>query len=196
MKENVDASAHRSRLTLELVSPLLAATGFSIPSSYTTFLSPLSSPKLYTDILSSSSSPATPAQPNAVQKAAETPYVVLFKAMKLLAGEGGRGGWEKIQEGWTFEHSKKLMETWSRDSAGLPLTNVHNVRTSTHTFHIPHAGVCHGLAGYFEAHLYGNVNLSIHPDPERTSTDMLSWFPIYFPFRVSTGIQSFEVHYN
>lgn len=68
---------------------------------------------------------------------------------------------------------------------GLPLTNSHNVRSAKLSFHIPHAGVMHGLAGYFEAILYGDVGLSIHPcRKEWVSKDMLSWFPLFFPFRV------------
>lgn len=67
---------------------------------------------------------------------------------------------------------------------GCPLTNSHNTRSSTLTFHIPHAGPLHGLAGYFEAHLYSNVGLSIHPETaHRVSPDMFSWFPIFFPFK-------------
>lgn len=43
----------------------------------------------------------------------------------------------------------------------------------------------HGLAGYFEAILYGDVGLSIHPNSkEQVSKNMLSWFPLFFPFRV------------
>ena len=43
----------------------------------------------------------------------------------------------------------------------------------------------HGLAGYFEAILYGDVGLSIHPyRKEWVSKNMLSWFPLFFPFRV------------
>jgi hypothetical protein len=43
----------------------------------------------------------------------------------------------------------------------------------------------HGLAGYFEAILYGDVGLSIHPHrKDRVSKDMLSWFPLFFPFKV------------
>lgn len=42
-----------------------------------------------------------------------------------------------------------------------------------------------GLAGYFEAVLYGNIGLSIHPHrKEQISKDMLSWFPLFFPFKV------------
>jgi len=39
----------------------------------------------------------------------------------------------------------------------------------------------HGLAGYFESHLFGGVKMSIHPDTH--SEGMFSWFPIYFPIR-------------
>ena len=68
-------------------------------------------------------------------------------------------------------------------SSGLPFTNHHNARSAHLTFHIPRAGICHGFAGYFEATLYGDVTLSIHP--ERAAGDMLSWFPIFFPLMVS-----------
>jgi hypothetical protein len=88
---------------------------------------------------------------------------------------------------------------------GLPLTNSHNARSAKLDFFIPHAGVlqwvlcihdflysvnpqnCSGLAGYFEAVLYGNIGLSIHPHrKDRISKDMLSWFPLFFPFKVSS----------
>ena len=123
------------------------------------------------------------ASKQAIQKAAETPYVVLFQNVGLLAANGGRHNWEQVQESWAFEHRPSAVTALVYDSTGLPLTNGHNVRSATHTFHIPHAGTCHGLAGYFEAHLYGDVAMSIHPDPMRASKDMLSWFPIYFPFK-------------
>ena len=65
------------------------------------------------------------------------------------------------------------------------MTNSHNIRSATLTFRIPHAGVLHGLAGYFEAVLYGEIGLSIHPDRmEHISKDMLSWFPLFFPLKV------------
>lgn len=72
---------------------------------------------------------------------------------------------------------------------GLPLTNSHNVRSAKLSFHIPHSGIMHGLAGYFEAVLYGHVGLSIHPhSKDRVSKDMLSWFPLFFPFKVGVVI--------
>lgn len=45
----------------------------------------------------------------------------------------------------------------------------------------PWLAVCHGFAGYFDAQLYKDVHLSIHP-PTHTP-NMFSWFPIYFPLR-------------
>jgi len=69
---------------------------------------------------------------------------------------------------------------------GIPITNAHNVRSAKLTFHIPHAGVLHGLAGYFEAVLYGEIGLSIHPETkDHISPQMLSWFPLLFPFKVA-----------
>jgi protein arginine N-methyltransferase 5 len=65
------------------------------------------------------------------------------------------------------------------------MTNTHNVRSTSLTFHVPHAGVMHGMAGYFEAVLYPGVELSIHPHrKDISSKDMLSWFPLFFPLRV------------
>lgn len=157
----------------------LKPNGISIPSSYTAFLSPLSSAKLHTEVLNGSNA----ALASAVQKAAETPYVVLFQNVALLAARGGRLNSEQVQESWTFEHRPSAVTPLVYDEQGLPASNGHNIRSAKHTFHIPQAGTCHGLAGYFEAHLYDNVVLSIHPDPVRGSKDMLSWFPIFFPFR-------------
>jgi type II protein arginine methyltransferase len=51
--------------------------------------------------------------------------------------------------------------------------------------------VCHGFAGYFDAQLYGDVTLSIHP-PTHTS-DMFSWFPIFFPLQTPVHLAAGEV---
>lgn len=53
------------------------------------------------------------------------------------------------------------------------------------------AAVCHGFAGYFDAQLYGDVTLSIHP-PTHTS-DMFSWFPIFFPLQTPVHMAAGEV---
>ncbi|MCO5608374.1 hypothetical protein L7F22_062583 [Adiantum nelumboides] len=163
-----------------------AADGISIPRAYTSYLTPISTPKLHSEVLSGNpiASSSGGAQSVAHQtKATETPYVVLLKAFTNLAANGGRGDWAEVQDCWTFEHANEGQVAIALDDDELPLTNSHNVRASTLTFHIPHAGVCHGLGGYFEAHLFGSVTLSIHPDPARATREMMSWFPIFFPFK-------------
>ncbi|KIM68377.1 hypothetical protein SCLCIDRAFT_105837 [Scleroderma citrinum Foug A] len=151
----------------------LKPNGISIPCSYTAYLAPLSSSRLY-----------NAARESRELKGVETPYVVMFQNVNILSGDGGGVGHRcgpKIQECWEFEHPGRDVAV---DEKGLPFTNSHNVRAARRRFHIPHAGVMHGLAGYFEAVLYGDVGLSIHPQrKEHVSKDMLSWFPLFFPLR-------------
>ncbi|KAG5647401.1 hypothetical protein DXG03_000472 [Asterophora parasitica] len=151
----------------------LKPDGISIPSSYTAHLAPLSSSKLFNEARASKD-----------LKSLETPYVVMFQAVNILSAEGGGLSGKcgpQIQECWEFEHPRRDPVLNAR---GLPKTNSHNARSAKLNFYIPHAGVLHGLAGYFEAVLYGNIGLSIHPDrKEQVSKDMLSWFPLFFPFK-------------
>ncbi|WVF70794.1 hypothetical protein IAT40_005588 [Kwoniella sp. CBS 6097] len=159
----------------------LKPSGISIPISYTAHVAPISSSKLFYDVH----------QPTRAAGAAETPYVVMMSQVNLISGEGGgisgRCG-EKVQQCWQFEHPRRDLIL---DATGAPLTNTHNTRSSRHTFHIPHAATLHGLAGYFEAHLYSNVGLSIHPEnAHRVSPDMFSWFPLYFPLKESIYLPS------
>ncbi|KAF8896284.1 PRMT5 arginine-N-methyltransferase-domain-containing protein [Infundibulicybe gibba] len=151
----------------------LKSNGISIPSSYTAHLAPLSSSKLYNE-----------ARTTKDEKSVETPYVVMFQAVNILSGDGGGISGScgpQVQECWEFEHPRRDPVL---DNRGLPLTNSHNARSAKLNFHIPHAGVLHGLAGYFEAVLYDNIGLSIHPHhKDHVSKDMLSWFPLFFPFR-------------
>ncbi|WWC66577.1 uncharacterized protein I206_100480 [Kwoniella pini CBS 10737] len=160
---------------------VLKPTGISIPTSYTAHVAPISSSKLFYDVH----------QPSRPAGATETPYVVMMSQVNLISGDGGgvsgRCG-EKVQQCWQFEHPRRDLIL---DASGAPLTNTHNTRSSRHVFHIPHAATLHGLAGYFEAHLYSNVGLSIHPDnAHRVSPDMFSWFPMYFPLKEALYLPS------
>ncbi|KAF5377338.1 hypothetical protein D9757_008023 [Collybiopsis confluens] len=158
----------------------LKPQGISIPSSYTAHLAPLSSSKLYDE-----------ARAVKDQKSLETPYVVMFQAVNLLSGDGpGLSGLcgPQVQECWEFEHPRRNPVL---NPEGLPPTNSHNTRSAKLRFCIPHAGVLHGLAGYFEAVLYGNIGLSIHPHrKDQISKDMLSWFPLFFPFKEALYLPS------
>ncbi|KAG8954225.1 methyltransferase protein [Tulasnella sp. 424] len=150
---------------LDGANRFLKDDGISIPSSYTAYLEPVSSSRLFKDASNSLND----------VKGAETPYVVMFQAVNELSAEP--------QECWEFQHPR---HNAILDQTGLPLTNSHNTRSAHLTFQIPQAGILHGLAGYFEAVLYGDVGLSIHPDrKDDISPNMLSWFPLFFPLKAS-----------
>lgn len=91
----------------------------------------------------------------------ETPFVVKLHRFTPLAPP---------QSLFTFAHPN-------------PAPVIDNTREGTLTFACtaPVGTVCHGFAGYFDAQLYEDVHLSIHPDTHTPS--MSSWFPIYFPLR-------------
>ena len=146
----------------------LKPDGISIPCSYTSYLAPISSAKLHADIANSTDA-----------KTSEQPYVVAFSSINVLSEAGGRENFAKYAECLHFDHPKQDLVL---DHEGLPLTNHHNARSAHVTFHIPSGGVCHGFAGYFEATLYGDIGISIHP--ERGDSNMLSWFPLFFPLKV------------
>ncbi|SHO78148.1 Similar to S.cerevisiae protein HSL7 (Protein arginine N-methyltransferase) [Malassezia sympodialis ATCC 42132] len=160
--------------------------GISIPSSYIPYIAPITTPKLHASIKAQDTHPHAKwigmGMPATSAKFDE-PFVVMFKSMNLLSDLDEACKWPRVQPCWRFEHTPMDNSGLVCDTNGLPLSNNHNVRSSVNTFFIPHAGVCHGLAGYFEAHLFGNVVLSIFPDKMRASPNMVSWFPMFFPFR-------------
>lgn len=135
-------------------------------------------PKIYADISSRKNDPDAP----------ETPYVVMLQAIEILAEN------EYIHRAWDFHHP--LPANTMSDAAALgggliglgDGGNDHNVRSSRATFKVPRRGVVHGLAGYFESVLFGDIELSTRPDTiDAKSKDMISWFPIFFPLKVRNG---------
>ncbi|WFD45353.1 type II protein arginine methyltransferase [Malassezia psittaci] len=172
----------------------LKPNGISIPSAYAPFLAPVAAANLHAAIGHSSRSSQVQngvgMGTDVTQQTYDAPYVTLLPSANLLAEDEPQTDSSSdedrklaVQPCWRFEHGPMSTSGLVCTSSGLPESNHHNVRASYHTFCIPHAGVCHGLAGFFEAHLYGDVVLSIHPDVHRASQDMVSWFPIFFPFR-------------
>lgn len=147
-----------------------------IPQSYSAHFTPIMAPKIYADIASRKSDP----------DAFETPYVVMLQAIESLAED------EYIHRAWEFTHplSSNILGEAAALGGGLVGLgeggNDHNLRSCKATFKVPKRGVVHGLAGYFESVLYGDVELSTRPDTiNAKSKDMISWFPIFFPIRVS-----------
>jgi protein arginine N-methyltransferase 5 len=171
--------------------------GISIPASYTAHLTPISAPKLHADVVNQTVSNLA---------APETPYVVMLHAIDYLstsqaqAGSGKPGLANNVRSSVAtapFETSTPFVQTaWSfshpnRDIPPQPpstsmISNSHNVRRTRLAFPVPNRGVCHGLGGYFETVLYRDVELSTNPvTMDSKSANMISWFPIYFPLKVT-----------
>ncbi|WFD30613.1 type II protein arginine methyltransferase [Malassezia sp. CBS 17886] len=173
----------------------LKPNGISIPSSYLSYMAPVSAPLLHAAICARQrgaphGAPLPAAAPSVGMGAAssapttfDAPYVVRLESASRLSRAPADGTRAPVQPCWRFEHTPMESSGLVCGAGGLPTTNSHNARTASNTFYVPYGGMCDGLAGYFEAHLFGNVILSIFPDKARASADMVSWFPIYFPFR-------------
>ncbi|KAJ5246252.1 hypothetical protein N7468_001235 [Penicillium chermesinum] len=177
--------------------------GISIPASYSAHLTPISAPKLHADIsLQSVSNPTAP----------ETPYVVMLHAVDYLSSRNppsevdpaaqnnaNRSSMPSgttpatefatpfVQTAWSFSHPNPNIP--SQPQSQSTVSNSHNVRQTRLEFPVRHRGVCHGIAGYFETVLYGDVELSTNPvTMDAKSASMISWFPIYFPLKTPLNV--------
>lgn len=112
---------------------LLAPHGICIPSSYTSFMQPVTAAKLWND-----------ARAYKDLEHMETPYVAKLHRVSLLAS---------TQPVFTFAHPTK---------GDLPPNNARHACLHFERRNAP-AALCHGFAGYFEAVLFGDVTLSTHP---------------------------------
>ncbi|KAI9269072.1 PRMT5 arginine-N-methyltransferase-domain-containing protein [Phascolomyces articulosus] len=147
---------------LDGAQKFLKEDGISIPASYTAYVAPLASSKLYNEVA---------AYKDLVHF--ETPYVVMFQQVFELA---------KSKPVWTFVHPNKAFKEEEE-----PENNSHNTRYSQTQFQIADQDmIMHGIAGYFESVLYKDVMISIHPDTH--SPGMFSWFPIFFPLRTPVQV--------
>lgn len=188
--------------------------GISIPSSYTAYLSPIAAPKLHADILTQSASNANAAETpyvvmlNAIDHLSTTnsPGTIEPSQSDVRRAPSSSPTSPLIMAAWSFTHpNQTLPSIHSPDCSAVPSTlpthpsnpasstasthspmmNNHNARACSLTYPIPNRGTCHGLAGYFECVLYGNVELSTNPNSmDVKSPSMISWFPIYFPLKV------------
>lgn len=92
------------------------------------------------------------------EKYYETPFVVYMKKV-----------WRQHEplKVWQFHHPHPQNERMSRES--------------TTEFLFKESTTIHGMAGYFTSNLVKDVMLSTNPSNH--SFAMLSWFPLYFPFK-------------
>jgi protein arginine N-methyltransferase 5 len=152
---------------LDGAQKFLKSTGISIPCEYTSYVSPISSSKLYNEVKHYDDLAHF-----------ETAYVVKIHNANLLA---------ESQPCFTFVHPNVEHPAYRQSSFvhGAKLTNkgVDNSRYARLVFDIPTNTTLHGFAGYFDCKLYEDVHISINP--ASFSTGMFSWFPLLFPVRVS-----------
>jgi len=138
---------------LDGAQKFLKPDGISIPSSYTSYIGPLQSSKLYNEVRS--------CKDETKHRLAnfETPYVVHFQNRFELSPP---------QELFTFRHPNRS-------------ELIDNSRYKEVTFNIIADSVLHGFGGYFECTLYKEIMISILPSTH--SPGMFSWFPILFPLK-------------
>lgn len=171
--------------------------GVNIPQSYSAHMTPIATPRLYNDLLSRGGTDKW-----------EIPYVVMFQQFDFLSVKRGSNETvtPDVQDAWAFSHPvpEAILEQaearrggsaehgGAGGAVGGDGSNEHNSRSCKVKFAIQERGTCHGLAGYFESVLYASssgekVELSTNPvTMEAKSCDMISWFPIFFPLKVTS----------
>lgn len=137
-----------------------AEDGVSIPCSYTSYLAPLSSSKLYNEVRGCRERDKDP------ECHFETPYVVRLHNFHQLA---------EPKACFTFKHpTTGRRNTWAvRVSCFFvfcffnfvpdPISDMNNNRYQSLRFSMSCNSVLHGFAGYFETTLYKDVTLSTSP---------------------------------
>jgi len=137
---------------------LLKEDGISIPSSYTSYISPITTARLHA--YTGGQAPFLfPDIGN--RKFYETTYVVLMGSVFRLADE---------QACFTFDHPNPGMSS--------------NERQATCSFTMPkELSQCelHGFRGTFDCTLYDDIHISIAD--QNYSEGMFTWFPLYIPLQ-------------
>ena len=134
----------------------------SIPESYTSFLRPIMSQKLFNEC---NAFVTYKSGMSDTRKVFETSYVVNI--------HNYYSPWT-AQPLFTFEHKEGELKKHPKERS--------NDRFKVLSFeNNPLDIVVHGFAGYFETVLYKDFKLSINP--ETFSQGMFSWFPIFFPLQ-------------
>ena len=153
------------------VTKYLKPHGVSVPSSYDSFIAPIMSQKIWSDVKGLSKGPTDVdpcLAPTSGNSRFETSYVVrLFNFYHIAAP----------QVCFTFEERILTEADVNREEDGKDVLERYKVMR----FAAKEDAVVHGFAGYFTAVLFGEVDISIHP--ETFSDGMFSWFPLFLPLR-------------
>ncbi|GBP55496.1 Protein arginine N-methyltransferase 5 [Eumeta japonica] len=156
---------------LDGAAGLLRPGGISIPCAYTSYVTPVSSARLWA--AAKGIAGATGIQNS--DKNLETIWVVFMQNKYDIAD---------VQPVFTFNHPSEGIKDSEgeivRDNKGLPMTD--NRRSATLTWEAKQNSVLHGFGGYFDCTLYGEHTLSIVPSTH--TKGMISWFPVFIPIKV------------
>ncbi|UYV74345.1 PRMT5 [Cordylochernes scorpioides] len=167
---------------LDGAQKFLKEDGISIPASYTSYICPIQSPKLYGDISTMRDKDKHP------MSNFEMPYVVRLHNHTQLC---------EPQALFTFHHPNRGRYTTTQtvsyltDGTCCPEPVIDNNRYKSAQFTASFKCTIHGFAGYFDTQLYKDVQLSILPSTH--SPGMFSWFPIFFPLREPVYVRQGEV---
>ncbi|XP_033223876.1 protein arginine N-methyltransferase 5 [Belonocnema kinseyi] len=145
---------------LDGVQRHLKSDGISIPRSYTSYIAPVQSSKLFNEVKQCKDKEKHPLTHF------ETPYVVHLQNKYDIA---------PTQPLFTFEHPNRN-------------NIIDNSRYEMRKFSVQQNSILHGFSGYFDAVLYEDVMLSI--EPRSHSPGMISWFPIFFPLKESIYLKA------
>ncbi|KAJ6643013.1 Protein arginine N-methyltransferase 5 [Pseudolycoriella hygida] len=148
---------------LDGAQKLLKPSGISIPSKYTSYINPVMSFKIHNLIRLRSHMLSPRDRISTSQNRLEQMYVVYMKNVFHIANP------ETLFE---FSHPNRS-------------DHIDNSRFKTVSFETDIDCVLTGFAGYFDAVLYKDIVLSIHPLSH--TRGLWSWFPAYFP--ISEPIQ-------
>ncbi|XP_028169658.1 protein arginine N-methyltransferase 5 [Ostrinia furnacalis] len=164
---------------LDGAAGLLKPGGISIPSSYRSFVAPISSPRLWAAAKAATSGPA-----NNKDKNLENLWVVYMQNKHDIA---------ETKMVFTFEHPAKGACDHEgeelADYRGLPQTD--NRRSATVTWTVEQDNVMHGFGGYFDCTLFGSEMISIVPSTH--SPGMISWFPVFIPIKTPLRVEKGEI---
>jgi len=173
---------------------LLAPWGVCIPQSFTSFVTPVSAPKIHSKLQVGYDNDSMVFSTPCWTWLRQFDYISALEVLNtstdtkndnrsmVQRGENGvprlQGLNPTILPVWQFSHG-------AAPKPNATLRNSHNSRRGDLTFDVRTAGVCHGLAGYFECILYPGVELSTNPNTiEAKSPALTSWLTMFFPLKV------------
>nr|CAG4634648.1 EOG090X028A [Alona affinis] len=148
---------------LDGAQKFLKDDGISIPYSYTSFLGPIQSSKLFNEVRNC--------------RERDKPYYTPFE-MNYVVHFRNKTDLSAPKPLFTFTHPNREKP-------------VDNSRYGALQFPIDYDAVVHGFAGYFETVLYKDVTLSINPATH--SPGMFSWFPVLFPLITPVSVKKGDV---